>query len=303
MKAKLQGSWSPPSNGKSCTSADETEEHTTTRAGMHSRLECCLLHMFIGRPFVLARRQNYRHSTASNSAGATYTKSVDLHSQWDFLVQDCVAAAEESIRICHRLHTGDLGLAKSSYTEYSSCRASLLVLIAYSICYRTNEFSSTLRRGLDAIREMASVGDSARSEVSLIETLESALHRLHEFDISSGRPGAIIANVPANEGYEGFANWYTTLGASENIHIAPSVHNIAGDRGGSVQIHQAEVQPAPNVDAQATGGIPDNVSIDSYPFDFDLLYMDANASFPTANFNDLGAYDRGLLEDLFWTPR
>jgi hypothetical protein len=303
MKANLHGSWSPPCNGVAYAPNDECVEQSTTRADMHSRLECCVLHMFIGRPFIFARHQNYGVTTASPFTEATQTRVMESQSEWDFLVQDCVVAAEEAIRICHRLQTGSMGLARSSYTEYSSCRASLLVLIAYSICHRTNKFSDILRRGLDAIREMTSVGDSARSEVSLIETLESTLHRLHDFDTSPDRPGSITANNPVAEDYECFANWYTRLGVSANARAGSSMHNDADDREGRMQIHETSSQPGLNADIPAVSSIPDNVSLDSYPFDFDLLHMDANAGFPTANFSGFGGHDRGLLEDLFSMPR
>ncbi|KAF3042584.1 hypothetical protein E8E11_002958 [Didymella keratinophila] len=151
---------------------------------------------------------------------------------------------------------------------------------------------------------MASVGDSARSEVSLIETLRSALHRLHGFDASPERLGATAANNPVAEDYEGFANWYTGMGASASSRAGSSVRNNANDQEEMMQIYDIGPQPGPlNTDAPAASGISDNTSIDSCPFDFDLLHMDANATFSTSNFSGLGDLDRGLLEDLFWMPR
>lgn len=259
--------------------------------------------MFVGRPFILARRQNHTHNAALQFAGTKRARSKQSHTQWDFLVQDCVAAAQEAINICHGLQTSSMGLARSSYTEYSSCRASLLVLIAYSICYRTNEFSDDLRVGLDAIREMASVGDSARSEVSLIETLESALRRLHDFDISPDFSGVTAAKDPAEGDYEGFANWYARMGTSAHSRVGSSVHNDVSDPGTSTHNQEYSSQPGPDADGTAANSVPDDVSIDSYPFDFNLLHMDPNAAFPTPNFSGIGEHDRELLEDLFWVPR
>lgn len=304
MKANMHGSWSPICQGTSFTSAHDRTEQSRTRADVHSLLECCVLHMFIGRPFILARRQKYGNDNVLDLNDTAQARMVEAQSKWDFLVKDCVVAAEEAISICHRLQTGIMGLARSSYTEYSSCRASLLVLIAYSICFRTNKFSDSLHRGLDAIREMASVGDSARSEVSLIETLESALHRLHDFDASPGRSGATRANDTVAEDYEGFATWYTRSGTSAKSRSGSLVYNDApDDQGRSGCMHKADSRPGHNADAPTSSGIPDNVSIDSYPFDFDLLHMDATATFPPANLNGFGDHDRGLLEDLFWMPR
>ncbi|KAF3034411.1 hypothetical protein E8E12_005565 [Didymella heteroderae] len=228
---------------------------------------------------------------------------VESHTQWDFLIQDCVAAAEEAIGLCHDLRTGCLGLAKSSYTEYSSCRASLLVLIAYSICCRTNKFSKALRRGFDAIREMASVGDSARSEVSLLETLESALHQLHEYDSVSGRSEATAARGPAEEGYEGFVNWYRKSGASANSGAGSSIPENEDGYRASAQNRETRPQPGLDTDDPAASGFHDNLSMDAYPFDFNLLHMDENATFPTLECSGIGNPNRELLENLFWMPR
>jgi hypothetical protein len=259
--------------------------------------------MFIGRPFILAHRQRRADSSAVQPHNATRTRATESNTQWDFLVKDCVAAAEEAIDICHGMQTGTMGLAKSSYTEYSSCRASLLVLIAYSICYRTNEFSNTLRTGLDAIREMASVSDSARSEVSLLETLESALLRLHEFDSAPGPHTTTAAEHPAEEGYEGFVNWYTKLGGSANSRAGVSSQNDVNGQGARMQIREFDSQPAPNMDGPAVNGMLDDVSVDSYPFDFDLLNMDGNAALFTPDFRENGNPERELFENLFWMPR
>lgn len=260
--------------------------------------------MFIGRPFILAHRQRRADDIAPLASEASRMKAAESHIQWDFLVQDCVAAAKEVISICHDLQNGGMGLAKSSYTEYSSCRASLLVLIAYSICYRTNEFSNTLRRGLDAIREMASVGDSARSEVCLIETLESALHRLHVFDPIPTQPKVTAAKDPAEDGYEGFVNWYTRLGGSSNSRTGPSTQPDENEQGAKGQQNrELNLQAGPNIQDPAVNDMPDETFMDIYPFDFDLLHTDGNAAFFTPDFNQHGNPERELFENLFWLPK
>lgn len=224
--------------------------------------------------------------------------------QWDFLVQDCVAAAREVISVCHDLQNGSIGLAKSSYTEYSSCRASLLVLIAYSVCYRTNEFASTLQRGLDAIREMASVGDSARSEVHLLETLESALHRLHVFDPTTTEPKVAAAEDLAEEGgYEGFVNWYSRLGGLSRSRTAQWTQHGGVEQGARAQTRETGLHAGPSIHDPAVTGMSDDTSMDMYPFDFDLLHTDGNAAFFTPEFNQHGNPERELFENLFWMPK
>lgn len=259
--------------------------------------------MFIGRPFILVHRQRRADDIAPQGSKASQTKAAESHMQWDFLVQDCVAAAREVIRICHDLQIGGMGLAKSSYTEYSSCRASLLVLIAYSICYRTNEFANTLQRGLEAIREMASVGDSARSEVCLLETLESALHRLHVFDTIPTDPKVAAANDPVEDGYEGFVSWYTGLGGLPSSRTAPWTQHGVVEQGAKAQTRKLGPQSGPSILDPEVTGTSDDTSLDMYPFDFDLLYTDHNAAFFTPEINQHGNPERELFENLFWTPK
>jgi hypothetical protein len=302
MKADLQGPWSPPPSGAISSPANHQAELPKSRSQIHAQLECYLLHMFIGRPFILAHRHvrtsvHYMDAREA-SPEVRRRKASESHSQWNFLVQDCVAAAKEVISICQIMQTGSMGLAKSSYAEYSSCRASLLVLIAYSICYRTNEFASTLQIGLQAIREMASAGDSARSEVSLLETLEAALHRLHVFNPIPSEPAATEANDSVEEGYEGLLKWYRKAESSANPLFGQSASENANG--------QAATAPGPRVAPNGSGAtvdsMPGDTSLYGYPFDFDLLNSDGSLAFFTPDFDDYGNAERGLFESLSWLP-
>ncbi|KAI4924478.1 hypothetical protein J4E85_007593 [Alternaria conjuncta] len=303
MKADLRGPWSPPRGGVLSPPANHEAELPKARALIHSRLECCLLHMFIGRPFILAHRhaRTNAHSTDANAASpeVRQRKASESHSQWDFLVQDCVAAAKEVISTCQIMQTGDMGLAKSSYAEYSSCRASLLVLIAYSICYRTNEFANTLQVGLQAIREMASAGDSARSEVSLLETLEAALHRLHVFNPLPSQPAVTEANDAAEEGYNGLLNWYKKAEKSTVPRFGPPASGHANVQAATAQGPRI----TPNRTDATVDTMPSYVPLDGYPFDFDLLNSDGSEAFFTSDFGDHGNAEREFFESLSWLPK
>ncbi|KAK8036368.1 hypothetical protein PG991_001505 [Apiospora marii] len=133
---------------------------------------------------------------------------------WSGLVQDCLSAATEAIEIYHTMRTGSMGLTRSSYVEYSSCRAAMLVLLAYSIRDRTKVHGAVLQRGLDAIRDMAYAGDSARSEVQLIETLEAALQHMNAFTSPAQYTPRTPQTVP-EEGYEGF-------NGQPGLHVGPA---------------------------------------------------------------------------------
>ncbi|KAL4967078.1 transcription factor domain-containing protein [Aspergillus stella-maris] len=179
------------------------------RALAQLRLEYCLVKMFIGRPLLLNRASS--RSPASPGASETrspgstsITTSENGSSNYTIyrqeLVEYCIGAAQEALSLCRDVRDNGPGLARSSYIEYSSCRASLLVLIAQSIEKQSALFRTQLRDGLDMIKEMAAAGDSARSEVALLESLERALARLlHTTDKHEGRS--------TGSDYENFKNW------------------------------------------------------------------------------------------------
>ncbi|GFG04745.1 uncharacterized transcriptional regulatory protein C417.09c [Aspergillus udagawae] len=165
------------------------------RSTAHLKLKHCLLRMFIGRPFLFLRGSPSNPISPATPPSGTAQRPTPRQE----LVTCCITAAADAISICSTLRDSDLGpgLARASYIEYSSCRAALLVLIAYSIQDRSDHFRKALRVGLDMIREMAASGESARSEVELIEALERALVRLRSFD----EVGKVASD------YEEFKQW------------------------------------------------------------------------------------------------
>ena len=175
--------------------------------------------MFIGRPFLLKKETlapgndspaNSETSIPESQTTADNGTHRHLLSRKD-LIDDCIEAATEALEICQELRGSDPGLARASYIEYSSCRASLLVLIAYSIQNFSEQFRKLLYNGLDMIREMSAAGESARSEVSLIETLERALARLHTGSRQSHHTEDTTQANAAVSDYEAFKNWGSRL--------------------------------------------------------------------------------------------
>ncbi|KAL4978819.1 fungal-specific transcription factor domain-containing protein [Aspergillus desertorum] len=202
--------------------------HPHFRACIYLRLEYCLVSMFIGRPLLLNRASS-RSTPASPEASAgdkhaETTGANDGHANCrQELVDSCIQAAQEALRLCGILHNNGPGLARASYIEYSSCRASLLALIARSIQGQSSQFHGELRQGLDMIREMAAAGDSARSEVALLESLERALARLQCANEANGAGVGVSSGRMSGADYEGFKEWETRWSSSgsaqlENAH-------------------------------------------------------------------------------------
>ncbi|KAF5855259.1 hypothetical protein ETB97_009548, partial [Aspergillus alliaceus] len=208
-------------------------KQTQDRAAMHLRLEYCLVNMFIGRPFLLRDHTSQSHQGSPSEPQSTNPshdhsegtdgKSPKQTSSTQGLIAGCIQAAKEAIGVCQLLRDNRPGLARASYIEYSSCRASLLVLIAYSIQTRSEELRQPLLDGLNMIREMSATGDSARSEVALIEALECALARLH-----SEKQTTMPAQIPSEpvssiSDYDAFKQWGSLWKSVGNLDILENV--------------------------------------------------------------------------------
>ncbi|KAF5586250.1 hypothetical protein FPCIR_7996 [Fusarium pseudocircinatum] len=230
---------------------DVNEQPTTTqsRSAMHLRLDYCLVRMFVGRPFLLKKDTKDTATSPSvpeNSPGTNERSASKLVTSREELINDCIKAATEALDICQQLRSSGMGLARASYSEYSACRASLLVLIAYSIRNLSDQFRKSLCQGLDMIREMSAVGESARSEIALIESLERALARLH----AGARPNDASSShdqTYSDSAYEAFRNWGATLAGKNGL--------------------DATTPAAPN----ASGGQAEIDSVSGWPVDFQAL--------------------------------
>jgi len=292
--------WWPSRDAKS---AQCFVEKATSRAQVHFRLEFCLLEMFSGRPFILANSQQRSHTLREGHVGQTRPRPhanpapsqclennlAQSSPPWEFLVRDCVVSAEETIQLCLSLQSSSIGLARSSYIEYSACRASLLVLIAYSIFYRTTKFSGPLRTGLSVIKEMVSSGDSARYEVDLLKTLESALHALHTaYEPSTANS---IDTCDAG-GYEGFLNWYTQRGLLSSVDNPQDVDAQARET--------AQRTDRDNIAGSISDGFEADMATSNAMCDAGAHSAFEDLALFTSNFGEYGISDRDLLESLLW---
>lgn len=158
------------------------------RQNIHLNLCFHLNRIFMGRPFMF-----YEQVTE----GTESTKSSDLL----VLVTDCVEGALETIRLLEVLHNV-VGLARASYTEFSSCRAALLVICCQCLNEWTETLGTTLSRGLKLMKLMAVSIDSAKSELSVIQALEIAIRDLE----ARGKSKSQKERTPTSQ-YDTFKSW------------------------------------------------------------------------------------------------
>ena len=178
---------------------DLTPSGPLFRSNVHLKLDYCLTRIFIGRPFLFSNMK----SSFPNQGVSPAKPSTGLSKHRSTLVTDCVEAALEIVDLC-RLLRDETGLARASFTEFSSCRAALLVILAQSLSKRTERLRASLNQGMGLIRIMSMGLGSARSAVSVIEALERAICRL---EMWSGTRAAETSAASAGSGYDRFKNW------------------------------------------------------------------------------------------------
>lgn len=173
------------------------------RLNLHLHLHYQRTRLFLGRPFLLVG-----HETRSSTTRASSDTPPNRHSYRDILVQDSVAAALKIIELCQALHQG-VGLAQASYsTEFTSCRAAMLVLLAASLSDKSNKLREALSRGLKIIKIMsAGGGDLATSETRVIEALERAISRLNSYENNSRSTAEQQPTGGADSGKESHNNY------------------------------------------------------------------------------------------------
>lgn len=185
-------------------------------------------------------------SPLKTSSGVSKNRSM--------LVTDCVEAALEIIDLC-RLLRDETGLARASFTEFSSCRAALLVILAQSLTKRTERLREALQKGMGLIKIMSMGVGSARSAVSVIEALERAISRLEEYSASQGasHSGSV------ESAYDRFKNWemlWKTGPASPETHTQPSFHEQfpnGNGNGNGIPPLDSGIVPAPGVLGASAG--------------------------------------------------
>ncbi|SPN99868.1 related to C6 transcription factor (PrnA) [Cephalotrichum gorgonifer] len=176
LKNAVHGWWHSLPHDAFCK--DPAPHSCVDRAGMHLKLEFCLVRMFTGRPFISPQAHPRNSSSSSSSSGSSSSLADRAADSRSILVSDCVAAALAVIDACKVLR-GSVGLARASYTEFSACRAAVLVIVTQCLQERTEALRQSLRDGVAMIKIMSAGGESARSEASLIEVFERAILRLY----------------------------------------------------------------------------------------------------------------------------
>ncbi|EXM25653.1 hypothetical protein FoTM2_002201 [Fusarium oxysporum f. sp. vasinfectum] len=188
LKERLRSYWQSLSEDTFCR--DLTPGKPLFRSNIHLFLTYNLVHILIGRSFIL----DELNINTKDTPTAEWTK---LRSE---LVNDCINSAVTTIHLCQTLHD-ESSLSKSSYTEFSSCCAAVLALVAKCVSDRSSSCKDACKKGMELLREISTGVFSTSGEKRTVEGLEIAFDRLNHAKRrdSTGKLD--------EDGYLQFRNW------------------------------------------------------------------------------------------------
>jgi hypothetical protein len=237
-----------------------------SRAMIHVHLCYHLNVVFLGRPFVFTHAK--RHGVSSHTAPHRGLETTNgLQSKSQTLARAAVQSARAIVDLCQMLH-GSLGLARASYTEFSSCRAAIMTLLAHDLDTFTADdinqaphapVNESLAQGMALIRLMASANVSAQSEVSVLTSLDDAIKRLasKRGSDNSTRPDATSETIRP---YDNLASWAlglrnhacdlqsSQLTSSHHVEPFHYDHTAASEWPSASEMWDGEAQSLLNVD-------------------------------------------------------
>jgi hypothetical protein len=153
----------------------------------------------MGRPFIFGNEDDGSYSTEPRPNSSPRSELVD----------DCVQNALEILATLQSL-SDNIGLCRASYTEFSSCRAALLVILAESLnSGRSPKLQNSLNQGMALIRQMLG-GTASQSEISYIESIEAAVRHLSSTNDGSE---STMTNPPevSTSAYARFKDWTQSI--------------------------------------------------------------------------------------------
>ena len=169
------------------------------RFNIHLALTYHLAHVFIGRIFLFTSP-----GTSDISTPTAYDRS-DSFAVRTRLVSGCVQSALEILNLCQRLQE-EAGLARASYTEFTSCRAALLVVLAQRIHEQNARLRRASEQGIKLLKFMSVGFYAASADKAVLVAMETAIRRLDDGNGEQSVVGAGRSGV-AGSTYDQFRNW------------------------------------------------------------------------------------------------
>jgi hypothetical protein len=140
------------------------------RFNIHLALNYHLVHVFIGRVFIFTS-QSYKLRRSLLKASSDPQKIVNE------LVSDCVESSLQILSLCQQLKDA-IGIARASYTEFTTCRTAILVILTQRIHDRSGQLRDACDHGMSLLRHMSLGIYATYSDKPVIEAMEMAVRRL-----------------------------------------------------------------------------------------------------------------------------
>ena len=169
---------------------DLTTSSSLFRSNIHLALTFHLTHVFIGRSLIIGFLSTVNTSTERDGLGRLEIQTKVL--------SNCILSALEIIYLCQTLQD-TVGFARASYTEFTTCRAALLVLLAQRVCERSPRLESASTKGIELIKHIALGLYTASSEKSAIQAMQIAIERLDDQKVER--------NGQSRSAYDRFCEW------------------------------------------------------------------------------------------------
>lgn len=201
IKRQLQDYWESLPELVCCR--DLTPGGPLFRFNIHLALTYYLVHIFIGRSFIMNETNLSRDSEKQIPGWSEFREEI---------VNNCLQSAVSAIEMCQLLDD-EMGLARSSYTEFTTCCSALIVILAERIYSENPHLKVVCTKGIELLKK-ASVGIFSRnSEKLAVESLELAIHKLDNSKTDDlGEPNA--------HGYMQFRNW-VSLQQAARVEASP----------------------------------------------------------------------------------
>ncbi|KAJ6155329.1 hypothetical protein N7470_005895 [Penicillium chermesinum] len=175
------------------------------RQKVHLKLCYLSIYIYMGRPFIFKENNQATHSGEGQNAGKEHRSE---------LVQDCVKSALGTLDLLQSL-SNHVGLCRASYTEFSSCRAAILVILAECLnSGNSPELQGGLDRGMVLIRQMIG-GTASESEISYIESIEAAIRELSSNENPASAESSAESCSSATA-YAKFKDWTQSMKKDKN---------------------------------------------------------------------------------------
>ncbi|KXH25518.1 hypothetical protein CNYM01_00299 [Colletotrichum nymphaeae SA-01] len=201
---------------------DFTPARPLFRSNIHLALTYHLVHIFMGRSFI------FDDFSADELCVHEWVMTRKT------LIEQCITSAILSIQLCQKLDD-EYGLSKSSYTEFTSCCAAIVTLIAQRILNKTTNLEDICDQGIALLKRMSGgvFANTRSTEKQGLEILELALTKL----------GASHGESPAlgGAGYDQFCNWVALqIGPAQSLRDDQTINAAGLAQGGSAALKLSE---------------------------------------------------------------